>query len=482
MRKFSVIAALSAAIDSETNLDKFVCSSCGTHTHSNLDEPHCLSCGSTELSKVAEEESSASTLQVSDDDLTAIHCTACDAYNILPTVEVSSLENHLHCVTCGAGLEIDEAEADNNGQAGEADDGEKEVLDGEEGVENAAQGDGGSAGAAGTSADQNVDLDKLVAQRVDTYGVGPEVVPQPRKESYDGSNGVELKADPNQNSPVPGVQDDRTNDTYLGGPGPDQKAMALYLNLSHLLEGQEVSMLVAGHKIMLLASDHTVAVLSKADAGANADIFEESRFLDAIDRVLEHDGLQVAISSFGFKPSMLTVPVPQVVKDLVDRQVSSVSEIITSKVADDDADMLQCLSIAAAGLNKGFFSDAQNHLFSGMVNEVSTVLSESDAQSMVADVFGTQADHYNKVLITKARELSAMPVEVRNSLAAAISNTRLNTGRSVDLGDRLEQGATPTNLGTVETSSVSSRAQVESKIVTLHKAAQTKGGLFGKRA
>ena len=73
-----------------------------------------------------------------------------------------------------------------------------------------------------------------------------------------------------------------------------------------------------------------------------------------------------------------------------------------------------------------------------------------------------------------------MPVEVRNALSEAISNTAHGVRRAVNVGIRLEQSAVPTKI---ETSGVGHKPRLVSSLTSaLYTEAKAKGGLFGKKS
>ena len=488
MKRFAVIAALHPKIDAETDLTTQACSSCGTQVVSNLEAPHCILCGSDSFDAV-EESAADSDIHVTESEMTAIHCSVCESYNILSTVEVSSLGSSFHCTTCGAGLSVVQSSDEEDFEASELaiDEAEKDNGDEEEDSEGEDCKDKGESALDGIALKDPavalapeqapVDMDKQDAGRTESYdaqGAGPQL------DDKDQIDAQEMQRQEPYDAPSTSPQPHRI-DAGTDNIEVDVKAMKAYINLSHVYADTEISLLTTGEVIHLVSgSSVIVASLTQATAGEHADIFHESRFLDAIDAVLEKDGLAVAISSFHFTPAIVTVDAPSLVRDMVKAEVSAASAVLTSTVEEYDADMLQSLSIAASGINKGFFADLSNDLVSGLVAELSAHVAADTAEAIVASAFADHADSYNKTLLVKARALSAMPVEVRNALSEAISNTAHGVRRAVNVGIRLEQSAVPTKI---ETSGVGHKPRLVSSLTSaLYTEAKAKGGLFGKKS
>ena len=89
----------------QVELSAYGCMHCGFHFSSNSGaEPFCSNCGSSQTHAMHIQTASVPT---TDEDMTSIHCGACDTYNLVESATEKVLAGVAHCVTCGSSLVYD---------------------------------------------------------------------------------------------------------------------------------------------------------------------------------------------------------------------------------------------------------------------------------------------------------------------------------------------------------------------------------------
>jgi DNA-directed RNA polymerase subunit RPC12/RpoP len=93
-------------------LSAYGCSSCGFHFSSNAGaEPFCPNCSSEAVTASVKP---AAKIPASDKDMTSIHCSVCDTYNLVESATDKVFAGLAHCVCCGTSLVYDVNEGDND--------------------------------------------------------------------------------------------------------------------------------------------------------------------------------------------------------------------------------------------------------------------------------------------------------------------------------------------------------------------------------
>lgn len=166
---------------------------------------------------------------------------------------------------------------------------------------------------------------------------------------------------------------------------------------------QDPSFVRLDDTILAFAGKVCVGRLDKENS-LHPELFNKDSFLTALTLSANKDFLKT-LQEFNF--DLVTVPL----------HVTHETPIDTSFFKQE---LEHCLSIAAAGLNKGFFKDKIHHLKSYLYEELSS-LGIKGAERIIDKAFELASDQYNQTLIEIAFDLMEKPLDIRNSLAEAIS-------------------------------------------------------------
>lgn len=397
------------------------CSSCGATFASVAGmEPFCVSCGSHEVKANTEQQAPA--LPEDSDEIVAVRCSSCGAYNGMHAETASALGGHVHCVECGADMQYDAQEVGSSEQTTE------NHKPNEEPVKVTTPADGTKvntpAAPSQTVVIEASDLSENPSQQFQTE--------------------VSLVA------------------ATLGCENPG----ALSLDKR-------------GDTLVAYIGKTPVAVLSKDQADAPMQqVFDTESLVAAILDNAEQQGVEQALNQYKFEPIKVRLPVDPFVNQLAQEQIQKVQQ----QQAEHSDDLLQCVSIAATALAKNIFKGKEPHALKAGFSSLLASCGVKNAEAAVERVFAANADAYHQQLFQTALELQQKPVDYRNTLTEALKgmNPVVASDEEGDDEGTVDTGTLPIRL---ENASIrpavkaSKPPVVASSIRAL--AAQTGGTLFG---
>jgi hypothetical protein len=189
-----------------------------------------------------------------------------------------------------------------------------------------------------------------------------------------------------------------------------------------------------------------VAIASKLNAGANADIFENPAFGNAVIASARELGVKNTLTEMGFKGIAHEISISSVVTDKVNAQVAEAKAGLDRDRQEHAERLMAALATAAIGINRGFFQDTNNPVKAALWNAMSSA-GVKNAEVLIDNAFRTSNDEYHRSLFAKASEIIGQPLEVQESLSKAVLGTNYmnaatasaaNTGTAFE--DRLELG------------------------------------------
>lgn len=372
---FSVLSSAEVALDENAEMRGYACSHCKTHFSALASlEPFCVNCGSDEI----ETEDEAITEEMIDDsELSAITCKACGVHSIVTNETAKLLGGSMSCVACGKDITYILA-TDEDSTEEELDENVDEEL---------SEGD--------DLEDDTLDIDSADDEELS---------------EGDDTEDVTLEES----------EGDSDEDISLDDTEPVDTTSEETLELSMLeVSSGAFSLMTANDKLIASLGDVPVAVLSKENAGDNKEIFSSKTMAEAIYHTVGQIGVEKALAHYKFAPIIAKFPVKKVVDEKVKASLAEKSSKVEARIKDVALDLSQCLSIAAAGLTKGFFKGKDNALKSALVSKLSA-LGVRSPNSVVDSVFASSSSSYHKVLLELATELMERPLEIRNELAEAI--------------------------------------------------------------
>ena len=359
------------------------CSSCGAVFASVAGmEPFCVCCGSHKVK--ANTDQQAPDLPEDSDDVVAVRCSSCGAYNGMQAETASALGGHVHCVECGADMQYDAQE-----------------LASDDSTENHKP---------------NEDLPKVV-------------VPA------DGT-AVNTPAAPSQTVVV------EASDL---GDNPSQQFQTEVSLVSATLacgEPGKLSLDKRGDSLVAYIGQTPVAILNKDAADAPMQqVFDTESLVAAILDQAEQQGVEAALDQYKFAPIKVKLPIDPYVNQLAQEQIQKVQQ----QQGEHAEDLLQCVSIAATALAKNLFKGKQHALKSGFSSLLASC-GVKNAEAAVERVFAANADEYHKQLFQTAVELQQSPVEYRNTLTEALKGMNPVVTSENEDEDTVDTGTLPIRL------------------------------------
>lgn len=443
----AVVASAVAGVDRKQTLASFKCKHCETTFASNMPEPFCVNCGSMSVSA-----SNSPVEKLPDDQhLSAVVCKTegCGTFNIVTDETAHILGDRIRCVACGtpqsfelaadadyqAEVEekqpepiteadkeaiIDRVEGDKE-TAADGDDWEEEVEDKQPEPITEAEPDAILEIENKVEAQEGAD-DEIVEPISDDELLEDESAQGADSDQFDDQD-ISIEAEGEQKDQQQDVQEQDANKTCMS-----MLAMVLAqapkaeLQLAHI-----------GDTILAMLNNVHVASLAQADAKDNSKIFTTEAFLNAILHTAKDQGVRKALAHYGFKSVEIKVPLNKVVSALTKKRSAEKAAEFAAKAKTFTDEFKQCLSIAAAGLNKGFFREHDNVLKAAFY-EMLTTAGVKRSEKIIDQVFSKYGDSYHKTLFTLATELMQKPVDVRNALSDTIGEVQYQEVDEQDAG------------------------------------------------
>ena len=202
-----------------------------------------------------------------------------------------------------------------------------------------------------------------------------------------------------------------------------------------------------------------VASLSRNDA--NAELFDKSVYGTVVKQAASTEGIVHTLDVMGFKPFNQTVSVSAVAKEIADKEILVAKNELKDTKDRYQEHMMACLATASIGITKGFFANTFNPLKAQLMSALATA-GVNGAEQLIDAAFASSSDAYHRTLFDKSVELSALPLEVRNSMAQAVASTNYMSLSSGSLETALANFGTPTFVEQTAVTSISTSSSTES--------------------
>lgn len=411
-------------------LASFGCKACGTQlTASAESKPFCIHCGSEEVEPTGEPVSQEIE-NLTDEDVAAVQCSSCNVTNVVSSKALAG-SKHLHCSCCSTKLALT-ADAD-----------EFPMNDEEDRLESADVDDGGDASSVFNSVDEDdgmgIDLDDTDAMMADLDeddGIVDELGDEPvANEEAEGLPPALVDPVDDLGSEVVEMADELDPGMDLVNEPSEGDTLMDSLDMADDDAGFSTAY-VAG-RLVAMRGHITVASLTKANAGASADLIATAGFANAVAHSVKAKGLRKGLRAMAFKP----VRVPTLSKASVSRQVASVQQKAANDVVSRIATFNDSLALAAAGLSRGKWRGYENPLRAAF--EVELVRAGIRNPSRIsASIFSKNAVPFTKSLVEIASKLSKMSADARKELADVLDMTE-DTPGEVDQLVSAEDDASP---------------------------------------
>jgi hypothetical protein len=426
-----VLAATKAHFSGKEIAHMYACTACDSEFSSNPDsEPYCVNCGSDHVEQMP--DATSPEIPQTDESMVAVRCHAegCGTYNIVHEQTAALLDGVMHCVTCGTSL------AYNN----EFNAGGDHPADTRAPETKATQPDARPEEKPATPADTRPAKEEPIAvQHADTEdgdgdqeggdSVSDDDRPWRNQQESDLDDVTETEP-LDDNADEIGLEQSQGADDFVdpqeveqddGEPVPVALSSVVLANNKKATFG----LIVADDRVHATLGGIHVATLRQEEAGEYATVLRSNSFARAVQATVASEGYDNAMAHYGFRNIVLQFPQGKVNAALVAKRVKESAALYHDKADEVKADYNQCITLAAAGLARNFFSKQSNVLRDGFVQAL-TAAGIRGADKITAGVFERYSDDYHRVLFEVASNLMNKSVEVRNELATAIQ--QINPG------------------------------------------------------
>ena len=434
MRQKKVIAvvASSQAEVPKRNLEmaSYSCNSCGNSFAVNASiDPFCVHCGSIEISELDDPLLADETVLPEDEALlSTVVCPECGQHNIMSDNAAVALAGLMSCVTCGSEIAYEYSEISSESEEEEPPLGDDEDI--EEGIEEDLDDESEEA-AIPTMAKKSAMMKGGKKQ-------GPKDKTTCSDESLD-----DLDEDLDL--------DDGFDDSEEAGGKKNKVTCGLVDVVIASTNAPVTFERLNPSTILAFVGDICVARLNNSDDYEHRDVFGHPSFMRSLANSAEANGTAVTLKDFDF-----SIPEVQVDKETV--QAMSQSERTLAKVeakafATANESIRQCISIAAVGLNKGFWKD-KPHVLKAHLYEEMRAAGVRNPSSLIDRVFAKYSDDHHRTLFEIAFDLAEKTPDTRNSLAEAVGTVNYLKAEAEDttesddtrLEDSLTEASTKTNV------------------------------------
>ena len=447
MRQKKVIAvvASSQAEVPKRNLEmaSYSCNSCGNSFAVNASiDPFCVHCGSTEVDELDETLLEDETMLPEDEEsLSTVVCPECGQHNIMSDDSAVALAGLMSCVTCGSEISYEYSEISSEPEEEEMPLGDDEDI--EEDIEEEGLDD----------VEESMPKKGSPNYRKGQGNAGEKGRPSFRgRKSNAGEKGKSMSSDESLDDLDEDLDlDDGLEDTEEAGEKKGKVTCGLAdvvianTNASVTFERLNPSTILA------FVGDICVARLNNSDDYEHRDVFGHPSFMRSLANSAEANGTTVTLKDFDF-----SIPEVQVTEETVQAMSqleSTLAKVEAKALATANESIRQCISIAAVGLNKGFWKD-KPHVLKAHLYEEMRAAGVRNPSSLIDRVFAKYSDDHHRTLFEIAFDLAEKTPDTRNSLAEAVGTVNYLKAEAEDttesddtrLEDSLIEASTKTRV------------------------------------
>ena len=176
--------------------------------------------------------------------------------------------------------------------------------------------------------------------------------------------------------------------------------------------------------ILAFVGDLCVARLPKKALSSEVQTrFSNDAYLKGIRTSYASMGLEKTLTDFKFTPITMQVSNNNARKNIEKKAVEQANSKIQENQKKFRKEFEQCIGIAAAGMNKGFWRD-EGHPVKQQLFDTLNQVGVRNPQVPIETAFASSGDLFCKQMIDKAFDIMKKPVDVRNSMAEAIGEAQ----------------------------------------------------------
>lgn len=202
-------------------------------------------------------------------------------------------------------------------------------------------------------------------------------------------------------------------------PEEDSIAVADVDEIPDQVDSEELNFATIANTIHVIRANRIIASIGSGSASKAgvADVYLKPQFQDVVVANVDAKGLRKGLVQSGFvlaKVAIKAKATSRVVKAKVEAAVSTKLQALAKR----DKALDQSMAIAAVGINRRFFKDANNELRDNLSTEL-VQAGVRGGQRIVHAMFAKYGVSYAKSIITLAKKISAMPEEMRDQYVEA---------------------------------------------------------------
>lgn len=441
-----VLASSRPDLPKDLSVAAHECGECGTTFSVTATlVPYCVKCGSEDTNPIQANKVETSTY-TGKESISAIKCE-CGTFTLIRDEDAIEMAGSMGCVACGATIDYSVASlqlASDECDA-EAEDESEEEFDVLPDFDDEPE-----------DADLDLDLD-LEESNCESE---PELESEEEIENFD---------DFTEESDVD------SDEEFTGDALSDALELEgdmVEASLMDLAKG-ETSWVKASDRVMAFVGDICVATLVKSPTIASHKAFDRPAFMEAIVSHYNTHGMAKTLQEFSFKTHTIELEESSVMKGKIEGVIALNRAELDQAVASWTETYNQSLQIAAAGLNKQFFSGKRHELKASLYSEMKAA-GVRNPSSIIDRVFASSSDAHHQSLFDLAHELAAKPEDTRNSLAEAIGCANYIQASAIDEQESEDQDTDYTN----DYESVESSLEKPMRITEVSSTKIARGRLF----
>jgi len=240
-------------------------------------------------------------------------------------------------------------------------------------------------------------------------------------------------AEPMMEEPVEEVAD------FEAAPVTDEQVPLVDADQVPDTEGSEdIVFATVRNSLHVIRSNRIIASMGPAKARklGMSDIYLSDQFQDVLAHAIDTKGLRKGLIQQGLTLAKVKMTASQANAKVIKAKVEAGIASRMDAVAKQNKALDQSLAIAAVGINKRYFKDADNSLKASLVEELKRA-GVKGASQLVASCFAEHGVAYARSILSLANRIAAMPEEVRNNHADSLDMTS-DEDFEEDAGDEVE--------------------------------------------
>jgi hypothetical protein len=214
------------------------------------------------------------------------------------------------------------------------------------------------------------------------------------------------------------------DDGFTDLPADESVAIADADEISDQVDGDELQFATIANAVHVIRSNRIIASIGPVSAkkAGVADVYMTPQYQDVVAANIDAKGLRKGLVQSGFILAKVAIKASKHTAKAVQAKVEAAVSSKVEALHKQNKAMEQALAIAAVGINRRYFKDANNDLKTNLEAEL-VQAGLRGGQNIVRAMFAQHGVSYAKSILTLATKIAAMPEEMRNQYADALDMT-----------------------------------------------------------